>query len=236
MSRINIGISFTRSDVEKYQNYRNAVERAATAMGLEITTVDLSGKTELPNDLDGILFTGGEDIAPERYGKADERDRCTEIDESRDASEFALAKQATHLPTLGICRGAQLLNVVQGGTLHTDISGHTKLASGDRRHAVSVDPASQLARLTGSTSGEINSSHHQSIDRLGDGLRVTASADGIVEAIERAERTNLPFFLAVQWHPERMEQDSPFARPLFEAFLQAACDYHKERLAARATV
>jgi putative glutamine amidotransferase len=224
---IRIGLSYAPAGIEKFQRYAEALKLAAAKLEEEIEIIDLNAHPEKIEEIDGILYTGGADIAPERYGKAEERDECEDIEESRDQSEFELFRraEARALPQLGICRGAQLLNVVYGGTLITDIehaggAQHKKIEGQDRRHSVKLDPGTLLRKIVRLGEGEINSAHHQAIDRLGAGLIATAYAeDGTIEAIERAEMKGGPFLLAVQWHPERMNFDEPFAHPIFETFV-----------------
>lgn len=145
---------------------------------------------------DGLLLTGGGDVAPERYGA--ERLPTDEVDETRDAEEFALVEAflARRRPVFGICRGIQLLNVFFGGTLYQQVENH----SDNARHNVYTAAGSRIETLCDNCFG-VNSWHHQAVREAAPGLRVTArSLDGVIEAVEH-ER--LPVF-AVQWHPERM--------------------------------
>jgi len=178
--------------------------------------------------VDGLLLSGGPDIDPAAYGRPPHR--CLGPTEPRlDAFELALVQAADRrgLPILAICRGAQLLNVARGGTLiqHLpDVVDHAiehrqRQAADALTHAVELDPDSRLAELMGWTEGSVNSFHHQAVDALGRGLRVTARApDGTVEALEDPDR---PFLLAVQWHAEYLVH-WPQHAPLFDAFA-AAC-------------
>jgi len=175
--------------------------------------------------LDGLIITGGKDVDPARYGQA----AHPETDEprpDRDAWEDALLTAAieTELPFLGICRGAQLLNVALGGTLlqHLpDVVGSTRynLGAGEfAENEVTVDGSKLAGLIGGAVVGK--SYHHQAIDRLGDGLVVTArSDDGTIQAVELP---SVPFGVAVQWHPE---QDADDIR-LFEGLVEAARTYH----------
>jgi putative glutamine amidotransferase len=225
--KLTIGLSYAPSDNLKYDYYRNALQKAATALEYEIELVDLSNGGSA-DEIEGILFTGGADIEPARYGKQAEENFCEQIDQSRDQLEMDIAAKAEEqgTPVLGICRGMQLLNVHRGGTLVTDIesfggASHRKVDGYDARHQVKIQPGSYFRRILSNGEGEINSAHHQAIERVGDGLIVSARADmdGTVEAIEWADATGKPFFLAVQWHPERMDFASPFAGRIFETFL-----------------
>ncbi len=227
--KLTIGLSYAPADNPKYDWYRRALRTAASALEYEIEIADLS--THLAQEVDGILFTGGSDIQPARYGKQAEEHLCTDIDEERDRVEFTIADEAEkgNTPVLGICRGMQLLNVHRGGTLITDIEtfgglGHRKLDGFDARHNVRIEPGSYLRRILGEGESEVNSAHHQAVERVGDGLSVSARAtrDGIIEALEWEDSTDKPFFLAVQWHPERMEFSENFAGRIFETFLWEA--------------
>ena len=227
--KLTIGLSYAPEDNPRYHYYWESVENAARVLEYEVEIVDLSQSPDRIKEIDGILFTGGADIQPARYGKQAEERLCGEIDETRDQAEFDLADQAEKegLPTLGICRGLQLLNVHRGGTLLTDTEtfggrNHARVAGDqDRRHFVKVVPGSYLSKILNAREGEINSSHHQAIERAGEGFTVSARAaeDGTPEAIEWIDATGKPFFLAVQWHPERMGYDERFAGRLFETFL-----------------
>ena len=159
---------------------------------------------EVNTDFDGLILCGGVDIHPNYYRQ--EIDGTGEIDAQRDAAEFALAKAYIEdgKPVLGICRGLQLLNVYFGGTLIQDLKNareHTSRADYDLIHAVQAVEGSIVHTLYGD-SFVVNSSHHQAIGRLGDGLTVTTTAENPC-VIEGIAHETLPI-LAVQWHPERM--------------------------------
>ena len=159
---------------------------------------------EVNTDFDGLILCGGVDIHPHYYHQ--EIDGTGEIDEARDAAEFALAKAFIEAgkPVLGICRGLQLLNVYFGGTLIQDLDNaneHTSKADYDLIHPVHAAEGSVVHSLYGS-SFVVNSSHHQAIGVLGKGLTVTMTAES-PRVIEGIAHETLPV-LAVQWHPERM--------------------------------
>jgi len=183
-----------------YADYSQAVIAAG---GIPVfLPVDLA-PVDVIDELDGLLLTGGDDISPDRYGAAIEANTHPP-DPTRDAYEFAMLDHAVErsLPTLGICRGLQLVNVHAGGTLHQHVPAHAFIdePGSVEQHVVSIEPASVLAGIYG-TSHPVNSLHHQSVDQLGANLRVTASTDDCgVEAIEHAD---LPI-VAVQWHPEML--------------------------------
>lgn len=178
----------------------------------------------------GLVLSGGVDIDPRLYGFEDREGLAREIHSGRDAFEVDLVRTALgrRLPILGICRGAQLTNIVLGGTLHPDVeragfSSHRSTRTGDSRHPVRVEEGSLLHSVAGVTSGDVNSAHHQAIDRLGAGLRVSArSPEGLIEGCEWAEPAGRPFLLLVQWHPERMDDlTNPLAQTVILRFAEA---------------
>ena len=185
--------------------------------------------------LDGLVITGGRDVDPARYG----HQRHPNTDEpagERDGWEFALVERALarRLPVLGICRGAQVLNVALGGTLHQhlpDVLGHTRHQLGNAvftTSSVVTVPGTRLAALIGDST-DAQCYHHQGIDRLGTGLIVSAldGADRTVEAVE-LDPAVYPgqFAMAVQWHPEERLDDLR----LFAAVVDAARDHATERV------
>jgi len=185
---------------------------------------------------DGIVFSGGTDVEPTRYGR-DNEDRT--YDPSRDAFEIALARalRDRRLPTLGICRGAQLLNVAFGGKLIVDIPAALGLAPATHQstHADTTNRAIAQAHIVTLTEGLLSEAltattlptttrHHQSIDpaHLAPALHVVGGTpDGIIEAVEAT--FDHPWFAAVQWHPETsaIGENDPPSRALFTAFLKA---------------
>lgn len=179
--------------------------------------------------LDGLVLTGGGDIAPGRYG-ASPGPHLAGLDPERDSLEITLAQWAieARMPLLGICRGQQVVNVALGGSLFQDISSelpqalrHDAHGDGDppRWHEVHLQPGTRLHRLIGRASVTVNSFHHQAVSALGRGLIASAAAvDGIIEGIELPDP---PFALAVQWHPERMARH-PSSLALFRGLTLAA--------------
>ena len=191
--------------------YVRAVERAG---GLPIL-LPVTASTEVAELLDvvhGVVVSGGGDVDPARYG-ATPASETSGVDEARDAFDLALWAQLLEsaIPTLAVCRGVQILNVALGGSLHQHLPEHDRGTG--VTHRAEVDPGSALAGVLGTNDVEVNSLHHQSIDRLGDAVRVIARApDGVVEAIEIAGH---PSVLAVQWHPELLRH-RPEQLALFE--------------------
>lgn len=186
----------------------------------------------------GLVLSGGPDVAPERYDEPAKRALCTSMDERRDELELAAIKRAEErrMPVLGICRGAQILNVAYGGTLVADIPTergeqveHRQLEGVDARHPVHVESGSLIKRISRVLDGEINSAHHQSVDRLAQAFAPAATADdGTVEAFEWGDTSSggKHFLLGVQWHPERMEYESPFSLPIALHFVQEAAAFN----------
>lgn len=176
--------------------------------------------------LDGLVLQGGADVSPSSYGEEPVKsewagDRLRDVYEMELVHEFVEARK----PVLGICRGAQLINVAFGGTLHQDIPSHRTDDYEKHRHPIRFEPGSRLARLyAGIQNAGVSSIHHQSIKGLGRGLQVEAwsEPDGIVEAIRANGKS---YVFAVQWHPEfhypgdRATLDSV---PILEEFLEAA--------------
>ena len=183
--------------------------------------------------LDGLLLTGGPDLAPAAYD-ARPHAELGATEPGLDAFEYAVIDEAlrVELPIVGICRGAQALNVACGGTLHQhlpDVVGdavrHRQSEDGRRpTHLVDVLPGTRLARVLGTTRLSVNSFHHQAVDSLGDGLRVCAHAkDGTIEAIEDPAR---PLVLAVQWHAETLVSGRAH-RALFDELVAVAAGVHR---------
>ncbi|KGI70784.1 glutamine amidotransferase [Mycolicibacterium rufum] len=168
--------------------------------------------------LDGLIITGGRDVDPAAYGseRHPSTDEPVEDSRTRDAFELALLQSALRrgVPVLGICRGAQVLNVALGGTLHQhlpDVVGHTRHQQGNAvfsTSTITTVPGTRVAEMVG-PSTEAQCYHHQAIDRLGDGLIVSASdSDGVIEAVEvDADRHPGRWVVAVQWHPEERLDD-----------------------------
>ncbi len=195
--------------------------------------------------LDGLLLTGGGDIAAHHFNAEPHPTTWRTRDESRDMYELWLTRHALahHIPLLGICRGVQMLNVAAGGTLLQDIvSDHpTERDHGaserdavwvQHGHHIHVAPDSRLATVLGCTKLYTNTLHHQAIAAVAPGLRVTAHApDGIIEALELdREGTNEPFVMGVQCHPEALVAAgiAPWLR-LFTAFVTAAREFQQQR-------
>jgi len=186
---------------------------------------------------DGVLLSGGDDITPQLHRpevSPELKSLCGASDASRDAFEILVLQNVftQPRPLLAICRGHQLINVALGGTLHLDLPtehpSDVPHNACDRKdtavHPVALDPKSMLAKITGKKSLRVNSTHHQGIDSLAPELRPVAVApDGLIEATELTEdaRGFLPWFLSVQFHPERLAPKQAVQRRLLAAFVEA---------------
>jgi putative glutamine amidotransferase len=223
-----IGIAACR----KLEDYRQSILH----VGGEPRTLDSSMPIEQAlTGIDGLMLTGGGDVAPSRYGEA-AHETVEEAEPGRDEFEIALtlAARARNLPILAICRGVQVLNVACGGTLVQDIPSQIAGALAhslpvpqhqpyELAHEVWVDKDSLLAKLMRDRlvdeALEVNSRHHQAVKAVARGFVITATApDGVVEAIEDPKAL---FCLGVQWHPENFFRTGEF-RALFEGFLETA--------------
>jgi putative glutamine amidotransferase len=184
--------------------YMRSIERAG---GIPVVLPPLGHDTIAPTleRLDGICLSGGPDLDPVAYGAHTRHPELGPTAPELDDYELALARvaDARGLPLLGVCRGAQALNVARGGTLHQHVDGHRQAEPATTpTHAVTLAPGSRVAEIAGVAELAVNSFHHQAVDTPGAGLRVVARApDGGVEAIEDPVR---PFLLGVQWHVETL--------------------------------
>lgn len=223
----------------RVDDYVASVERS----GARARILDVSeSPRKLVGELHGLLLTGGGDIDPVLYGE-ERHPTFEDAEPGRDEFELDLARRAMDagLPTLAVCRGAQVLNVSAGGTLVQDIPSapdfrlkpegtetpHSIEQPKDHvAHAISVSAGSVLERALGnaldaSRTCRVNSRHHQSVGRIGRSLVASATAsDGVVEAIESPAAR---FCVGVQWHPENFWRSGEF-RPLFDAFVAAAAE------------
>lgn len=207
-------------------DFWNAIAQAG---GTPVVLTPASGDPALLlAGLDGVLFTGGEDIDPPHYGEG-RHPALGPTDLARDDFELALFELAwrAHLPILGVCRGMQIMNVARGGTLYQDLpsqrSGdvfHAQKAHKDEHvHALRWAPGSRLGAIMGEPTG-INSLHHQAVKDLAPGFTAVAwSPDGVVEAMEGEGPA---FRVAMQWHPEILASWEEASQRLFRAFVEAA--------------
>ncbi|WP_128374519.1 gamma-glutamyl-gamma-aminobutyrate hydrolase family protein [Streptomyces cavernae] len=206
-------------------NARALVEAVWRAGGEPVTIHPADPRTtDVPARLarfDGVLLPGGGDLAPHRYGATDTHESVYDVDDLQDAFDLAAARAALDagIPLLAICRGMQVVNVALGGTLDQDMGGPER----EHRHMVhpvTLETGSAVARATGAEKTDASCYHHQRVDRLGTGLRVTATgADGTIEALELPAARG--WFLSVQWHPEDTAPSDPAQQGLFDALVRA---------------
>jgi putative glutamine amidotransferase len=217
----------TQTEMTLGLSYMRAVERAG-GLPVALPPMATGNVDRLLDHLSGLLLTGGPDVDPSCYG-AEPHPELGPTDSTVDIFEIALCRHADRrgMPILGICRGAQVLNVARQGTLHQhlpDLLGgaveHRQVEPGDHTtHEVRVAPDSGLAQTTGGGPVNVNSFHHQAIDRLGVHLRAVAWADdGLIEAVED-DRGG--FVLGVQWHAETLVGEAE-QMALFERLVEAA--------------
>jgi putative glutamine amidotransferase len=212
---------------------RHYLDAVLWAGGLPLmipTIADRAVLSEYVGRVDGILLPGSPtDIDPVHYGAAP-HEKLGRLYPERDATDFAILDLCAgeDLPILAICFGVQSLNVHRGGSLVQDIPSvvnnaaihDEKVGKPAAKHLVQVAQDSLIGRLAGRVEVEVNSYHHQSVERLGRDLRAVATApDGVVEAVED---TTGSFIVGVQWHPERGWKDDPFSKALFNSFIERA--------------
>ncbi len=210
-------------------SYLNAIIQAG---GLPVMIPNILSEEDfldLYSRLNGILFSGGGDVSL-RYFNGSDHPRIGEVDDTRDTTEITLMRTAVNdgKPILGICRGAQVMNVALGGTLYTHIYDQFKGAldhayPGDLRrtlvHPVNVDETTRSAEIFGETLLNVNSLHHQGLKDIAPALKVSGHApDGLVEVVEIPDH---PYAVGVQWHPEWLT-DQPAMQRLFKSFVDAS--------------
>ena len=212
------------------QSKYTASVRRSGAKAVWIETDDPEKAVAQACQCDGLLLSGGEDVDPAFYGQTT-TEKCGKINRPRDETEMKIlsAFLATGKPILGICRGTQVLNVAMGGTLYQDLKSQVdgcirpqqQQLSRYGSHAAMIDEHSKLHEIYGTTKVMVNSFHHQAVKDIGKELIITARAsDGVVEGFEKPDH---PYFVAVQWHPERLveHEHHPEHKPLFKSFVDA---------------
>ena len=219
-------------------SYGDAIARAGGIPVLLSNQTNPDAVREVMRRVDGLFLTGGEDVATEYYGEADEVGNLS-LNTKRDQVELAAISAADErgLPILGVCRGVQVLNVARGGTLYQDLDqqldgkprDHSRGGTGMfvQSHEVEVVQGCRLDRLLGTRRFQGATSHHQAVKTPGRDLIVAAHSpeDGVIEALEQpGER----FVVGVQWHPEVRADDQTTVR-LFKSFVEAAAQYHSTR-------
>ena len=233
-------IAISKAVPEKsYKNYIRWIHYAdSTAICLDMYHLGIDSALQVLENCDALLLTGGEDIEPNRYGIEFDSLRCDFPDRYRDSLEYALITKALELkmPIQGICRGEQILNTYFGGTLYldipTDIGTEVKHRLPNHKpstHKVKIEDSSILSGITKSSSGTVNSNHHQGINKLAPGLKsVAKTEDGLTESVELIDTSGKAYLLGVQWHPEAMDYNNPFSYTLAAKFLQEAKKYQEK--------
>jgi len=232
-----IGITTYGADEEhRFSLRRHYIDAVVRAGGTAVMVPPIAASIDVYlTRLDGLIFGGGGDIDPERYG-GQPHETIYSLDPERDEFELELARRSVSVrrPVLGICRGMQTLNVALGGTLieHLpDVVGETiphRLPPGvPGSHSVQLEADSRLGGILGEREFPAATWHHQAVRRPAEGLRVVAYApDGTIEA---AEMSDHPWLIAVQWHPELTAAADPVQQRLFDDFVQAAIRLRGER-------
>jgi putative glutamine amidotransferase len=223
---VGINCKLVTDDGDSYYKLdRNYADSILAAGGVPVLMPFFRGPAEARaflGRLDAVLFTGGPDINPRRFGEK-RHPRATLMHEDRETSDFAALREALRqdLPLLAICLACQELNVLLGGSLHQhvqDLPG-VKRHSGGVRHPVGLAGSSRTREILGSPGATVNSWHHQACRTIGTGLVPTAhSPDGLVEGLESPRHR---FAIGVQWHPERMRDDAR-QQALFRALVSEA--------------
>ncbi|MBC6490354.1 gamma-glutamyl-gamma-aminobutyrate hydrolase family protein [Flavihumibacter stibioxidans] len=225
-----IGISYTRTNFQYYWDWFTP-DDLRDDLELVLLSFEKNNQVDIAT-CDGFVLTGGVDIDPAVYGGETGYENQPETFEpERDRFEALIYQysQEHRLPLLGICRGLQLVNVLEGGKLIQDQGEanqqHMKIGDIDNLHHVQVERDSLLFEIAGIPAREVNSAHHQVIDenKLGRNLRVNArsgAGDNTIEGIEFANKSGRAFMLCVQWHPERMpDQENELAKNIKNRFL-----------------
>jgi putative glutamine amidotransferase len=205
-------------------SYSQAIELAGGIPLILPLSEDTRVLNRILDSSDGLMLTGGGDVNPKRYGaklSAAQRKAIFGVDDVRDAMEIHLVRRArdSDLPTLGICRGIQLMNVAFGGTLIPHLDGHRNPKPDALAHKIEWETNGKLKKAMRAFD-RVNTSHHQAVGRIAGGFEAVARApDGTVEAMEKP---HAEFFCAVQFHPERLVKVAPQFLRLFEALVGAA--------------
>lgn len=221
-----IGLTKTYSKMQRYIDWLEYYKVNFDILDFEN---DKDGIAKM-QECSGLILTGGIDIYPELYCDWDTTETKGTHNPQRDGFEMHLLDIAFEkkLPVLAICRGLQLVNVYFRGSLIFDLwdirkVNHKKISdTEDRSHGITIFENTLLHEITGETKAVVSSSHHQAIDRLGEGLIISAkSDDGIVEGVEFADKANKSFLLGIQWHPERYKDYSlPTSYNVLNTFLK----------------
>lgn len=231
---IGLTISIQADEKKLYTptSYTDAIIAAGGTPVLLNVTRDPEMIVQYTDMVDGVLFSGGDDVNPTFYRETQDWN-CGDISPMRDTFEMQLMHRMLsrhpEKPILGICRGVQVLNVALGGTLYQDLRSQLpdclrhqqKQISVYASHRVDITPDSLLHTIYGTDNVMVNSFHHQAVKDVGKGLTVTARAsDGVIEALEKPDHR---YFVAVQWHPERLVEREFYEehKALFSSFVEA---------------
>jgi putative glutamine amidotransferase len=218
-----------RSYLKLYPHYCRAVITAGGTPVAIPVVAEASDVKPLLDLVQGVILVGGDDYPADWYGKKPlPTDAALTPERAKFDREFVALVYDTELPVLGVCGGMQLTAIWAGGTLvqHLGENVHRNGKEAFTRHEVIVEPNSRFARIMGATRFEVNSQHHQAVEKVAGPLRVSAHApDGVIEAMEF---TDHPFRIGVQWHPERMPDD-PRMQRLYREFVAAAAEVHSHQ-------
>ena len=236
-----ITIAISKGNIKHYSRYHNWLKNTDSTINCKdmyhYLSID-SAVSEL-EECSALLLSGGADIYPGRYGKEKDSARCGSFDLKRDSLEIALIKKALSLnmPILGICRGMQILNVSQGGTLIIDIPTDYDTTVKHRlpnytpiKHAITIDTLSLLYKTAKIARDTVVSNHHQGVEKLADCFKTTGiTSDNLPEVIEWKKRNKKSFLLGVQFHPERADWKSPITSNIAKTFLKEASKYQNNK-------
>lgn len=213
-------------------NAERTVRQALESRGFTVRFVDTAHPpypdlAESFDEVAGVVMLGGGDIDPTLYGLPADQPGLYGVDRAVDDYAIAAVRNARErgLPLLGICRGSQVINVAYGGSLIPDIADWGPHHGPTNEtifvpEPITLDPTSRVAEIFGTTELIVQSGHHQAVDRVADGFVTTGTAaDGIVEGIESADRTE--WIVGIQWHPEHADADPAARDRLFDAFVTA---------------
>jgi len=237
ISKIQIGISKASGSKGylKYGEWLNKID--SSIQYYDLYNISKDSALKVLAFCDGLLISGGPDVEPKRYGEVYDSNRCESTDPKRDSLEFALIDLALNqkMPILGICRGEQILNVYFGGSLYQDIPtdvpenvGHRFSNIDSSYHVLNIVPNELLAQISGVEIGNVNSSHHQAVKKLGNDLMVLARTnDEIVESITWKNPKGKSFLLGIQWHPEWLAFDNPLSSKVGQRFYSETKKYHQ---------
>lgn len=233
-----IGLSFTATN---FTNYLQWFDNKDLGDSFELVTLSFEeNNLEEMAQCDGFILTGGVDVHPSLYnGDTQYQNMPNIFQPERDQFESKIYRHAKELklPVLGICRGLQLVNILEGGKLIQDLGEKKNLVHRkqeiDKKHTIEIGTSTLLNHISGVLSGEVNSAHHQCIDPLSlpPSLKAVAfSEDRTIEAIEYSDASNKGFMLCVQWHPERMDNKAtnPLSINIKKAFLNAITQRYNE--------